>query len=96
MPFEKGKSGNPGGRPKESGEVKALARQYGPEAIEKLAELMRGDDARVAAHAAQALLDRGYGKPAQVVAGDEEGGPVRVVNRVERVVVDANAPNTDR
>lgn len=75
MAFQKGQSGNPGGRPKEDAEVKALARACGPEAIDKLVELMRGDDRRTALAAAQALLDRGYGKPAQAIVGDE-GGPV--------------------
>ena len=28
--------------------------------------------------AATALLDRGWGKPAQVQAGDEDGGPVKL------------------
>ena len=57
MAFQKGQSGNPGGRPKEDAEVKALARASGPEAIDKLIELMRGDDRRTALAAAQALLE---------------------------------------
>lgn len=61
----KGQSGNPGGRPKEDAEVKALARQFGPEAINRLADLMRGESPKVAVSAAIALLDRGYGKPTQ-------------------------------
>lgn len=77
MAFQKGQSGNPGGRPKEDSEVKALARTAGPEAIDKLVELMRGEDKRTALAAAQALLDRGYGKPAQAITGDE-GGPVEI------------------
>jgi len=72
MAFQPGQSGNPGGRPKEDSEVKALARTAGPEAIEKLLELMRGDDRRTALAAAQALLDRGFGKPSQSV---EMSGP---------------------
>ena len=72
MAFQPGQSGNPGGRPKEDSEVKALARTAGPEAIEKLLELMRGDDRRTALAAAQALLDRGFGKPSQAV---EMSGP---------------------
>ena len=67
MAFQPGQSGNPGGRPKENAEVKAAARAAGPEAIEKLLELMRGDDRRTALAAAQALLDRGFGKPSQSV-----------------------------
>lgn len=72
MAFQKGISGNPGGRPKEDAEVKALARSCGPEAIQKLVELMRGDDRRTALAAALALLDRGFGKPSQAV---EMSGP---------------------
>lgn len=82
MAFEKGKSGNPGGRPKECAEVKALAREYGPEAIQKLVELMRGEDLRVAKAAADSLLDRGFGKPAQSMelTGDPDN-PVHVIER---------------
>ena len=67
MPFEKGKSGNPGGRPKENNEVKELCREHTTEAIERLVHWMRDDDSRVSLNASQALLDRGYGKPAQSI-----------------------------
>lgn len=77
MPFVKGQSGNPRGRPKVDFEAREAARQYGQEAVEKLAELMRGDDPRVASTAAQALLDRGFGKPTQAVeVSGQDGGPI--------------------
>lgn len=80
MPFVKGQSGNPGGRPKETGEIRELARKHGPEAIRTLALHMAGDDPRVAVAAAQALLDRGFGKPAQaIVGGDDDDQPLKLV-----------------
>ena len=65
--FKKGqKCPNPGGRPKVVKEVAELARQYGPQAIEKMIHLMQNAaDERTQLAAAQALLDRGYGKPQQ-------------------------------
>lgn len=36
MPFKKGQSGNPGGRPRETREVRELARSYTAEAIKRL------------------------------------------------------------
>jgi hypothetical protein len=39
----------------------------------------RSDQARVAA--AQALLDRGWGKPAQTHTGEDGGGPIQVILR---------------
>ena len=65
MPFQKGQSGNPGGRPKGFAEIKALAREHGPKAIQKLVEHLEGDDSKLSQTAAVALLDRGYGKPGQ-------------------------------
>src|SRR6266496_6518616 len=69
-PFQKGQSGNPGGRPRVLGDVQELARQKSPEAICTLAEIMQNEKAPPAARvaAANSLLDRGYGKPMQPVS----------------------------
>jgi hypothetical protein len=67
MKFQKGQSGNPGGRPKEDNEVKRLARQQSKAAIRRLTFWMKSDNPKASVSAAQALLDRGYGKPAQAI-----------------------------
>jgi hypothetical protein len=65
--FKPGQSGNPGGRPKVVGEVTSLARECTVESVETLREIMRNKKAPAQARvaAANSLLDRGYGKPAQ-------------------------------
>jgi hypothetical protein len=70
-PFKKGQSGNPGGRPKVIAEVKDLARAHTAEAIETLVSIMTNLKSAPAARvsAANALLDRGYGKPPQHISG---------------------------
>jgi hypothetical protein len=81
-PFQAGDDGrrNVGGRPKEIGHVRDLARAHTEDAIRTLVEI-RGDKtqpapARVAA--ATALLDRAWGKPSQPLDGDGQGGAIRV------------------
>ncbi|TAK45280.1 MAG: hypothetical protein EPO27_10710 [Betaproteobacteria bacterium] len=76
--WTKGQSGNPGGRPKEMGYLREIARKH-REAIETLVTVMQNseatDQARV--HAATALLDRGWGRPAQTIT-NSNGNTLKV------------------
>ena len=66
--WKKGQSGNPGGKRKIDYAVRDMAKVYTPEALAVLRRIMKqspDDRARVAA--ANSLLDRGWGKPAQSV-----------------------------
>ena len=63
--FNKGKSGNPGGRPKANIEVKAAIQERGQEMVDRLFELMASEDERIALGATGELFDRGYGKAPQ-------------------------------
>ena len=68
-----GHTGNAGGRPKDEHRVAELARTYTTEAIDTLVYLMRNaKDDRVRGTAAQALLDRGWGKAKVEVVTAEE------------------------
>lgn len=68
-PFKPGQSGNPTGRPKIRKDLRDLARTHTTQAVQTLADMTANPKtpamARVAA--AQALLDRGYGKPTEYV-----------------------------
>ena len=68
MTWKKGQSGNPGGRVGVPAEVRELARKHTPEAIERLVHWMRSSDARASVSAANAILDRAFGKPVQATA----------------------------
>jgi uncharacterized protein DUF5681 len=66
--FKKGHSGNPGGRPRTIVVLQSLAREHTEEAVMQLVDVMRNaksDRARIVA--AASILDRGWGKPAQMV-----------------------------
>jgi len=66
--FAPGHSGNPTGRPAVVAEITELARAHTADAIATLVAICRNgasESARVAA--ANALLDRGYGRPPQAI-----------------------------
>jgi len=74
-----GRSGNPGGRPGGVAEVRELARTHTAEAIGCLLKEMRhGDTSHARIAAANALLDRGWGRPTQPLAGDAEEPPIGI------------------
>lgn len=65
-------------------EIKELARQYGPEAVAELARIAGltkkpgSDNEATRVAAIKELLDRGYGKATQVIAGDDSKPPVKL------------------
>jgi hypothetical protein len=56
------------------------------EALEVLTRCLQSDDERIAIVAAQAILDRGYGKPTQLIDASitEDGGPIRYYAELPR------------
>lgn len=74
-------------------EIRSLARSYTEMAIQSLAGVAQNsesDSAKVAA--AEALLNRGWGKPTQPISGDDEN-PLRIISRIETVIVDPKEGN---
>jgi chemotaxis receptor (MCP) glutamine deamidase CheD len=69
MPFVKGQSGNPAGRPrKHIADLSREARRYAHLALSTLIEICKKGAERNRLTAATALLDRGYGKPIQAIS----------------------------
>ena len=84
--FLKGHSGNAGGRPRDEHKVAELARYYTTEAIDTLVDLMRhGKDDRVRGTAAQALLERGWGKPKVEVVTAHKGNTESFIEALQEV-----------
>ena len=69
--------------------LRERARRYADDALKTLFQIaVSGESEAARVSAANALLDRGYGKPATVLAGDEEGGAVNLIHRIELVPVE--------
>lgn len=67
MPWVKGQSGNPVGRPRGDATVKELARAHTSAAIGTLVASLKATSERTRVAAAIALLDRGWGQPKQEI-----------------------------
>lgn len=76
--------------------VKELARQYTEVAINELVRLMKKSKSdAVRLEAIDQLLNRGWGKPAQAMAGPDGEGPVQFIGKVERVFIKSNTKDRD-
>src|SRR6476659_7431097 len=77
--FQRGRSGNPGGRPKLPADIREAFKAKAPQALEVLTRCLQSGDDRIAMMAAQAILDRGYGKPMQSIDANINDDPVRYI-----------------
>jgi hypothetical protein len=101
MVFAPGQSGNPGGRPKEKPfrdalRMEALADQDAPVPKRSLRAIARALLLKAAngdVPAIKEVGDRLDGKAVQAIVGDDEHDPVRI-NRIERVIVDPQHPDS--
>ena len=75
MTWQKGESGNPGGRPAGYGDLRELARTHTETAVQTLVDIMCDSDAAPSARATAAtgLLDRGWGRPEQTLTASVKG-----------------------
>ena len=91
-PFSKGESGNPGGRPKDSGPLREMAREHTAEALDVLVQAMRDDDPRIRVVAATAILDRGHGKPTTPIEVEApvDAEPVSMLELARRIAFALN------
>ena len=81
-------------------EIRSIARGHTRTAINVLVSIMRSKDATAAARvtAANAILDRGWGKAAQPLENGDDGA-LELIHRIERVIVhpeNVHPENPDR
>jgi hypothetical protein len=72
MAFKPGQSGNPGGRPAKSNPAALKAREYYEAAIMVHVANLADEDPNVRHKAAEALIDRGFGKPTEYIESQTE------------------------
>ena len=86
--------------PKTLTEIRSLARGHTRTALNVLVGVMRSTKAPAPARiaAANAILDRGWGKAAQAIENGD-GGALELIHRIERVIVhpeNVNPENSHR
>ena len=91
-PFEVGKSGNPGGRPKIPEDVKEAIRAACPKAVAVLVALLDDKKSLIRLEAAKIILERGYGKPEAMSKVELTGTNQPII--AFRWMTDENTPTT--
>jgi hypothetical protein len=74
--------------PKSLTEIRSLARSHSRTALNVLVGIMRSKDATAPARvsAANAILDRGWGKAPQAVQNGDDGA-FEMIHKIERIIV---------
>jgi hypothetical protein len=82
--------------PKTITEIRSLARGHTRTAVNVLVGVMRCKDATPAARvsAANAILDRGWGKATQPLENGDDGA-LELIHRIERVIVHPENPDSE-
>jgi hypothetical protein len=94
MPFRPGQSGNPSGRPKADPMIREAARAHAEDAIAVFVANLTDESPMIRHKAAEAILDRAYGKPAQaIIGGEEDDPPIRQEARVLIELVRPTSPD---
>jgi hypothetical protein len=83
--------------PKTLTEIRSLARSHTKTALNVLVGVMRSKDATATARisAANAILDRGWGKATQPIENGDDGA-LELIHRIERVIVHPENPDRYR
>src|ERR1700687_3085592 len=83
--------------PKTVTEIRSLARSHTRTALNVLVGVMRSKDATATARvsAANAILDRGWGKATQPIETGDDGA-LELIHRIERVIVHPENPDSYR
>lgn len=93
--FQKGQSGNPGGRSKAYADFVRTMQEHAPTAIEKLILGLQDKDPKQVKFSVEMILAYAYGKPKQAIeVSGEEGGPIGF-ELIRRVIVDPRTGNPD-
>jgi hypothetical protein len=76
---------------KATADIKALAREFTPKAMQRLVKIIEESDSDAAVVSAiKEVFDRGYGKAKQpLIGGDDDDPAMKVVGAIEWRVVDS-------